>query len=190
MKLSVSVLSKRSVAALGAVGIVAGLAAVAPASAATLSSQDATFVHSAAQGGMAEVAAGTLAEQRSTNTGVKAFAMKMVSDHTKANAKLAAISKSKDVMLPATVGPQNMKMKAALEGLHGTAFDTSYMQGQKAGHTQMEALMKSEIANGKDADLVAFAKMTLPTVEAHLALAEKTLGMMSKSMSSMSGSKM
>ena len=150
------------------------------------------FVHAAAQGGMAEVAAGTLAEQRSTNASVKAFAMKMVSDHTKANAKLASIAKSKDVMLPTTVGPQNMKMKAALENLHGTAFDTSYMQGQKAGHMQMETVMKTEIASGKDADLVAFAKMTLPTVQAHLALDQKDLAMMSKSMSSMkmSGTKM
>jgi predicted outer membrane protein len=83
-------------------------------------------------------------------------------------------------------------MKGALETLHGTAFDTSYMEGQKSGHTQMEALMKSEIANGKDADLVAFAKATLPTVEAHLAMDETDLAMMSKSMTSMkmSGSKM
>ena len=167
------------------------LAPATPASAA-VSTQDAAFVRQAAQGGMAEVAAGTLAEQRSTNPNVKAFGMKMVGDHTKANAKLASIAKAKNVMLPTSVGPSNMKMKAALESVHGTAFDTSYMQGQKAGHMQMETVMKTEIASGKDADLVGFAKMTLPTVEAHLTLAEKDLGMMSKSMSGMkmSGSKM
>lgn len=192
MKLFDFVLSKRPIAALGAIGISAALAAIAPASAAMSTSQDAAFAHSAAQGGMAEVAAGKLAGQRSTDPTVKAYAMKMVADHTKANAKLMSIAKSKNMMLPATVGPQNMKMQAALEGLHGTAFDTSYLQGQKAGHMQMEALMKTEIANGKDADLVAFAKMTLPTVEAHLALSQKDLAMMSKSMSNMkmSSSKM
>ena len=184
-------LTKRPFAALTAFGSAAVLALAAPASAA-VSAQDASFVHQAAQGGMAEVAAGTLAEQRSTNANVKAFAMKMVTDHTKANAKLASIAKMKNVMLPTTVGAANMKMKGALESVHGTAFDTSYMQGQKAGHMQMETVMKTEIASGKDVDLVSFAKMTLPTVEAHLALAEKDLGMMSKSMSSMkmSGSKM
>jgi hypothetical protein len=52
--------------------------------------------------------------------------------------------------------------------------------------------MKAEIANGKDPDFVMFAKATLPTVEAHLAMDEKDLAMMSKSMSGMkmSGSKM
>ena len=167
------------------------LALAAPASAA-VSAQDVAFVQAAAQGGMTEVAAGTLAEQRSTNSHVKMFATKMVADHTKANAKLASIAKMKGVMLPSSIGAANMKMKGALESVHGTAFDTTYMQGQKAGHMKMETVMKSEIANGTDADLVSFAKMTLPTVEAHLALADKDLGMMSKSMSSMkmSGSKM
>lgn len=182
------VLCKRPVAALAAFGGAAILALAAPASAA-VSMQDAAFVHAAAQGGMAEVAAGTLAEQRSTNAHVKAFAMKMVADHTKANAKLASIAKMKGVMLPSSIGPANMKMKGALESLHGTTFDTTYLQAQKAGHMKMETVMKTEIESGKDPALVSFAKMTLPTVEAHLALAEKNLSTMSKSMS-MSGSKM
>jgi putative membrane protein len=184
--------TKRPFAALTGLGAIAALALAAPASAAMMSAQDTSFVHAAAQGGMAEVAAGNLAEQRSTNPHVKAFATKMVSDHSANNAKLASIAKMKNIMLPTSVGETNMKMKGALETLHGTAFDTSYMQGQKTGHMQMESVMKAEIANGKDADLVAFAKATLPTVEAHLAMDEKDLAMMSKSMSGMkmSGTKM
>ncbi len=184
-----SLLSKRSFTPLAAVGAGALLLIAAPASAA-VSVQDSAFVTAAAQGGMAEVAAGTLAEQRSTNTHVKAYAAKMVADHTKANAKLASIAKMKSVMLPSSLAPADMKMKGALESVHGIAFDTSYMQGQKAGHMKMETVMKMEIANGKDADLVSFAKMTLPTVEAHLELAEKDLSMMNNSMSSMKSSKM
>ena len=179
---------KRPLAALAALSSIAILALSVPASAA-VSSQDAAFVQAAAQGGMAEVAAGTLAEQRSTNSHVKAFATKMVGDHTKVNAQLAGIAKSKGVMLPSSLGPANMKMKGALESLHGTAFDTTYLQGQKAGHMKMETVMKTEIAKGSDPDLVSFAKTTLPAVEAHLALAEKNLAAMSGSMK-MSGSKM
>jgi len=178
-------LTGKSARAFGSLGVAALFALAVPASAATMAGQDATFVHAAAQGGMAEVAAGTLAEQRSTNPKVKAFASKMVAYHTKANAKLAAIAKSKHMMLPSSVGETNMKMKGALESLHGAAFDTSYLQGQKTGHMQMATVMKNEITGGKDADLVAFAKATLPTVEEHLALAQKDLSSMSKSMSGM-----
>ncbi len=38
-------------------------------------------------------------------------------------------------MLPSSIGPANMKMKGALEDLHGTAFDTAYLQGQKTDHS-------------------------------------------------------
>ncbi len=152
------------------------------------------FVKGAAQGGMAEVAAGTLAEQRSTNPKVKAFAQKMVADHTKANAKLASIAKMENMMLPSSLSPTDMKMKGALESIHGTAFDTAYMQGQETGHAKQAALFNAEIANGKDPALVSFAKETLPTVKEHLAMDKMDLAAMSKmtggSMSKMSGSKM
>jgi putative membrane protein len=184
--------TKRPFAILSGLGALGAFALAGPASAATMSAQDASFVHAAAQAGMAEVAAGKLAEQRSTNPHVKAFATRMVADHSANNAKLARIAKMQSIMLPTSIGETNMKMKGALEALHGTAFDTSYMEGQKADHMQMKSVMQAEIANGKDPDLVMFAKATLPTVEAHLAIDEKDLATMSKSMSSMkmSGSKM
>ncbi len=107
------------------------------------------------------------------------------------NKQLAALARAKGAALPSALDATNMKLKGALESLHGSAFDTTYMQGQKTGHMHMQSVMKTEIASGKDPDLVAFAKATLPVVQEHLALDEKDLAAMSKSMSgmNMSGTK-
>ena len=53
------------------------------------------FVNKAGEGGAAEVAMGKLGAQKATNAEVKAFAEKMVADHTKANKELMAAAKAK-----------------------------------------------------------------------------------------------
>ena len=147
------------------------------------SAQDTTFVTQAAQGGMSEVADAKLAQTHGSSSAVKSFAAKMIADHTKANAQLAAIAKKDGYTLPTSVGPENAQMKTAMAGLHGKAFDTSYLQGQVQGHETMEQVMEKEIASGKNADLVAFAKATLPTVKEHLSLAKSDVGGPSATMS-------
>jgi putative membrane protein len=138
----------------------------------TAAADDQAFVTQAAQGGMAEVADGTLASTRASSASVKAYAKKMVADHTKANAQLAAIARKDKFVLPSGIGDDNAQTKGALGKLEGKTFDVSYLQAQVQGHEKMEQVFQKEISTGKNAALVAFAKMTLPTVETHLALAK------------------
>src|SRR6187402_3719502 len=55
---------------------------------------DAKFAVDAANGGMAEVALGKLAQTKATNAKVKEFADMMVMDHSKANDELMALAKT------------------------------------------------------------------------------------------------
>jgi putative membrane protein len=50
----------------------------------------------------------------------------------------------------------------------GETFDKSYIKGQIKAHQDTAALLKKEIASGKDAEAQAFAKSVLPTVQSHL----------------------
>ncbi len=160
--------------ALGAVTFSAAALFVAPPVFAqmTESTGDQAFVTQAAQGGMAEVADATLASTRASSASVKAYARRMIADHTKANAQLAAIARKDKFTLPSGIGDDNAQLKGALGKLQGKTFDVSYLQGQVQGHEKMEQVFQKEISTGKNAELVAFAKMTLPTVEKHLALAK------------------
>jgi putative membrane protein len=134
---------------------------------------DQSFYMQAAEGGMAEVEVGKLAQTNGSSAAVKDFATQMVNDHGKANARLKSIAARKQVMLPAQPNAEHQATKKKLEGLTGAAFDAAYLQGQVADHEKVAALLEQEIAAGKDADAKGFAAETLPTVKAHLAMAQK-----------------
>jgi putative membrane protein len=152
-----------------AAGVLALLAQAAPGAAATmLSPQDSAFVVKAARGGAAEVADAKIALQTTRNQRVDAFANRMVTDHSKANIQLAAIMRRQGIPAPAGLGSQNQAMYNRLETVTGRAFDSVYIAGQKTAHQETIALFKKEIRSGKDAQLVAFAKSTLPIIESHL----------------------
>jgi putative membrane protein len=53
---------------------------------------DAKFYRDAAEGGMAEVAMGNLAQQKAQSPSVKDFGAQMVKDHSAANEKLKALA--------------------------------------------------------------------------------------------------
>ena len=132
------------------------------------SSPDESFYKSAAEGGIAEVDLGNLAEQKSSNTKVKDFAAMMVKDHSAANEKLRALASSKNISLPTGAGAAHMVTKGKLEALSGGSFDKSYIKSQVKAHVDTVSLLKKEIASGQDADAKAFASSILPKVESHL----------------------
>jgi putative membrane protein len=129
---------------------------------------DASFYKSAAEGGLAEVDAGHLAQDKGNSQQVKDFGAMMVKDHSAANEKLQALASSKSITLPTSPSVAQMANKAKLDVLSGNAFDKSYVKGQISAHRQTVALFRKEISAGQDADAKAFASATLPTVKAHL----------------------
>lgn len=131
-------------------------------------SPDATFYKKAAEGGLAEVDDGNLAQQKSTNQSVKDFGALMVKDHSAANDKLKAIATSKGIDLPTSPSVGQMATKAKLDVLSGDTFDKSYIKTQVKDHEQTIALFKKEIATGQDAEAKSFASDTLPTLKSHL----------------------
>src|ERR1700679_666035 len=131
-------------------------------------SPDAAFYKKAAEGGIAEVEAGNLAQTKSDSQKVKDFGAMMVKDHSAANDKLKALAMTKDVTLPTSSSVGQMATKAKLEVLSGNTFDKSYIKGQIQAHRSTVALFQKEIATGQDPDAKAFAKATLPTVRSHL----------------------
>lgn len=132
------------------------------------SNPDASFYKNAAEGGIAEVDAGHLAQDKGNSQQVKDFGAMMVKDHTAANEKLQSLASSKEITLPTTASVRQMAVKAKLNVLSGDTFDKSYVKNQIAAHRETIALFRKEINSGQDADAKAFATATLPTVRAHM----------------------
>jgi len=134
----------------------------------TVNGDDAKFAVNAADGGMAEVMLGKLAQEKTTNPAIKDFGAMMVTDHSKANDELKALAKSKNIALPLVVSADKQKAYDDLNKKTGADFDKAYVDAMIDGHKSTEKLMKDESKDGKDADLQAFATKVLPTVQAHL----------------------
>ena len=151
-------------------------------------SSDAKFMTMAAQGGMAEVAAGRYAVEHASSDAVKQYAQKMVDDHTANNAELMQLAASKGVTLPTAPDAKHQMMLDKMMKMSGAQFDMEYVKNSGVkDHKAMEKLMMSESNGGKDADAKAFAAKTLPTVQMHLSMARDTMMSMKKMNSNMHG---
>jgi putative membrane protein len=133
---------------------------------------DRLFTTLAAQGGLAEVELGKVAQQKSRNDAVTAFAKRMVDDHCKSNARLAELAKQGGLPLPTEPAPDQIEMRQRLSALNGTAFDAEYMRAQVTDHQKTVQLLLWVIASGENADLQRFASGILPDVLHHLQLAQ------------------
>jgi putative membrane protein len=139
--------------------------------AADVSSKDKTFFMKASQGGLTEVEAGKLAQEKGSSQDVKDFGAMMVKDHTQNNSDLMTLAQTKGVTVSDKLDSMHQGMIDKLSALSGAAFDKAYIDDMVKGHTKMLKLMKGE-ESSKDADLKDFATKTSDTVQMHLTKAE------------------
>jgi putative membrane protein len=133
------------------------------------------FAKKAGAAGTAEVEMGKLGAQKATDADVKAYAQKMVADHTKANKELMAAAKAKNLEVPTE---PDMMHKGMMEKFERQAadkdFNHDFMQQMVRDHKKVVELFQSAANDtALDADMRALAKKTLPTLEQHLADAQK-----------------
>ena len=116
---------------------------------------------------------GKLAQQKSRNDAVTAFAKRMVDDHGKSNAQLAELAKQAGLLLPNEPAPDQLEVKQRTSGaLNGTAFNVEYTPALSQKTVQ---LLLWVIASGQNADLQRFASGALPDIVHHLQLAQRLL---------------
>lgn len=140
------------------------------------------FAKKAGAAGVAEVELGKLGAQKATDPDVKAYAQKMVADHTKANKELMAAAKGKGLEVPTE---PDLMHKGMMEKFERQAadkdFNHDYMQQMVRDHKQVVELFQSAAQDTTlDPELRALAKKTLPTLEQHLAHAQKLEAQLAK----------
>jgi len=139
-----------------------------------LSTQDRKFIKMAGIAGLSEVQAGQVAEQNG-DASVKAVGARMVTDHTKADDQLAALSQQLGDPAPTTLPATQRAMIAKMQGMSGASFDSSYLKAQETAHKKAIALFESEASNGANAQLKQFATDTLPTLKEHLSMNQSAM---------------
>jgi putative membrane protein len=126
------------------------------------------FLVKAADGGMAEVKLGELAQQKATNTKVKEFATMMTNDHSGANTQVKSLAAARNVTLPAMPGDDNMKKEQDLAKKSGADFDRSFMSTMVDDHQKTIDIFEDASDDVKDAEVKTFIDNTLPKLRMHL----------------------
>ena len=148
---------------------------------------DSDFAKDAAQGGMAEVKLGQLAQDKGTSDAVKEFGKRMVDDHSAANDKLKSIAQQESVNLPTNLNKKDRATYDKLSKLSGDAFDRAYARDMVKDHQDDIAAFRQEASNGQDPQIKSFASDTLPTLQDHLKMAREMMRNVSPSNAAKNG---
>lgn len=126
------------------------------------------FIIQASIGNLQEAAVGRLAAEQAMNPDVKAFARRMVADHSKAEAQLMQLIRARGFQIPreATDPPVEDLM---LKNTPARDFDKIYVHMMVPGHRETVSLFENYALNGKDPDVRTYAQQTLPVLKEHLA---------------------
>ncbi|MDQ2833491.1 MAG: DUF4142 domain-containing protein [Acidobacteriota bacterium] len=146
---------------------VGAAALLAPARAHAQSDDDKKFLATASQSDVNEIKLSELAEQKATDPAVKAFAARMVKEHTKMSASMKPFAESWSVNPATNLDDDHQKAYDKLNGLSGADFDKEYMSQMVTDHTKALSAFTSEGKDTKDAKFRAAVLKGKTAVAAH-----------------------
>ncbi len=135
---------------------------------AAASPADRAFVAKVSQGGMFEVQAGKLADQKGSTPDIRDFGAMEAHDHTPVGDKLKAVAGHEGISFGSELNADFGGKLAHLKSLSGPAFDTAYMDQMATVHAGDGAAFAKEAKEGGSADFRSFAAETHLIVQRHI----------------------
>lgn len=143
------------------------------AGAGTLNKADQKMVKDMAMVNMAEIETARMAQSKSQSDQVKAYAQRMIDDHTKGLTDVQQLAQAKGMTLPTELDKAHKAKGAKLAKLSGEQFDKAYMaQAGVADHKAAHAKVQAAAKKATDPDVKALAGRLHPTVQEHLKMAQ------------------
>jgi putative membrane protein len=144
-------------------------AAVGATSAATMGSHDTgAFVSNASQSDLYEIEAAKIAQTRSKNPDIKAFAKQMITDHTALMNSMKPLAQAAGQTPADKLDQRRQGFIDNLKSASDADFDKTYVDQQVAAHEEALSLMQGYAKDGSDAGLKGGASKAIPKVQMHL----------------------
>jgi putative membrane protein len=147
--------------------LLCGLAAAIPSVARAATDDDKKFLATASQSDVNEIKLSQLAEEKATNPAVKAFAKKMVAEHTKMTNSMKPFAEQWGLTAPADMDDDHKQEYSKLNGLSGADFDKEYIDTMVSDHTKALDLFTDEAKDTKDVKFRAAVLKGKTIVAAH-----------------------
>ena len=133
-----------------------------------ISAKETEFVNAFGSGNAGEIRFAELALKNAESQDVKNFAQMMITDHSKANDKLAAVAKHHNIDFPPAPPADAVDVSKTLLDVKGAEFDKKYMGEMVTDHTNDLAAYKKAEGEVKDHLLKEYVDSTEPIVAKHL----------------------
>lgn len=135
------------------------------------------YVQRAAISDLFEVEASKLALQRTQSPDVKAFAQRMINEHTKSTDNLKGLLQSASIGVtpPAQLDREHQRMLQQLQNASAAKFDRLFMEMQVKGHQDALKVQLSYGRRGDNDQLRNFANNSSSMVRDHLTQARQIL---------------
>ncbi len=137
----------------------------------SLSTLDKEYLKNTAQSNLEEIQAGPRLAPRAATPQARAFARRMVRDHTRANAALKRVAARTGDTLPTDITSEQKAVINRLSQMHGSRFDAAYKQEMIRDHTGDIAKTRREISLGRNSLVRASAQKNLRLLQMHLKMA-------------------
>ena len=126
------------------------------------------FLADAIRGNVAEAKLGQLAAERAQSQQVREYGEMLRKDHTKSLQRASSLANEIGVPASSELTAQQQKQFESLQKLSGDEFDTTFLSQMVRDHQTEIAKFSAQAQSGSDPEVMAFAKETLPTLQAHL----------------------
>ena len=132
-----------------------------------LDNKDTEYLQKSAQGLMAEVQMGQMAQKQAADERVKEFGKRMVDDHGKDLQAVKQLASQKNVTLPDSPDDKQKREADKLSKLSGKDFDKEYVKYEMKDHKEDVKENAKEMKKAADPDVKKFASEEYQTVSGH-----------------------
>jgi putative membrane protein len=126
------------------------------------------FMQTATAFSVFEMQAGQIATQRAASPEVAQFGRHLVIDHTHHNRSLRELGEQKFMVLPDSMGQEQMAFRDHFRKFTGEAFDRVFVLKQIQVHEEAVALYEQASREVPDQAIQKWARDVLPTLRQHL----------------------
>ena len=141
-----------------------------------LTSAERKFLTGAAQGSLAEIELGKLAQERGSSDQVKDLGKKLVDDHQKALDKAKEIAQKNNVTLPDQPTSKQKSVQERLSKLSGAEFDRAFAREISREHKKDVSEFEKMSQRASNNDVKEFASETVEKLKEHQQLAMSIAG--------------
>gem|GEM_PF-6043802 len=146
---------------------------------------DPDFIHAIALANNGEIAEAKYVLAHTSSPVVKAFAQRMLADHTAAGKKLKALVatlKPHELLPVNQVTPATQNAYQNLTTRSGRDLDATYMSDQLVDHQNVLELLNAEATRGQSPEVRQFAASLRPVITKHLAMVQGYIASKGKSL--------